>query len=149
VKISNQATQRDDLTALLTMQMGAVVKMVCTAADGVMLLEVLAAGPSTWRNLFRDAFKHTRLPSPVLDKFADHQFALFARVCVWRFGTSNYKQLLDSVEEKTPPTEKEINDAWEVDSGSSEEGRRHFYGPDGGPEQVLRQLRDGYFGPKH
>jgi hypothetical protein len=142
-KIESQATMRDDAAALLMAQLDVVIRMVTTYADGVMLSEVVAGGPSHWRKIFGRAFRAGRsLPVHELDKLADMLFLLFSRVHVWRFGSTSPGAILDAVEETTPPTEKEIAAAWEIDSGSSEDGRRYFYGPDGSPEDMLRQLRD-------
>jgi hypothetical protein len=135
----------------LTLQIDIVVRMITMYEDGVMLPEVIAHGPSHWRNVFSRAFRAGRsLPQSVLDNLADMLFFKFSQIYVWRYGTADPSAILDNIEETTPPTEQEIADAWEIDSGSSEEGRRHFYGPDGSPQRTLEALREMYTnGTKH
>jgi len=43
-------------------------------------------------------------------------------------GRLHPKTFLDAIEQHTPPTAKEIDDAWVVESASSDEGRRYFEG---------------------
>ena len=43
-----------------------------------------------------------------------------------KFGRLHPKTYLNSIEQHTPPTEREIDDAWVVDSASSEDGKRYF-----------------------
>jgi len=48
----------------------------------------------------------------------------------WRakHGRVPPKTFLDAIEQHTPPTDREIEDAWEVASASSDEGKRYFEG---------------------
>lgn len=45
-----------------------------------------------------------------------------------KHGRLHPKTWLDAVEQITPPTAKEIEDAWVHDSASSEDGKRYFEG---------------------
>ena len=103
------------------------------------LLAVVAGGPQHWRN----SFLSTCRGLAVDESIADSLFAFFCRRVQQQFGRERSAgQLLDSLEVSTPPTPREIDDAWEVESFSSEQGRRHFYGADGHPEQIIKQLRE-------
>ncbi|MBA3578946.1 MAG: hypothetical protein H0W42_03075 [Gemmatimonadaceae bacterium] len=140
--VSTHATLRDDTTTLLMAQIDVVVRMVCAYADGVMLSEVVAGGPAHWRVIFGRAFRAGKgLPAHSLDDLADNLFLFFSSVHIWKHGHQVPRVILDAVEEVMPPTQKEIAAAWEIDSASSEDGRRYMYGP-GGPEQALKELRD-------
>jgi hypothetical protein len=144
-RISTQATMKDDATALLMAQIDVVMRMVTMWADGILLAEVVAGGPTHWRKVFSQAFRAGKgLPIHEVDKIADGLFLFFSNVYLWREGSLSPAEFLDKVEESTPPTEKEIAEAWEIDSGSSEEGRRYFYGPDASAviEQTERMMRD-------
>lgn len=109
------------------------------AGDTQLLLEVVAGGPNHWRqNCLRAC-----AGLAVDENIADSLFRFFSQRVVAQFGRElSAGRLLDALEVASPPTKKEIDDAWQVESFSSEEGRRHFYGPDGHPEQIIRQLRE-------
>jgi hypothetical protein len=133
------------MSALLMAQIDVVMRMVTMWADGVMLAEVVAGGPAHWRKVFSQAFRMGKsLPTHEVDKIADGLFLFFSQMFLWREGGLSASKFLDKVEEATPPTEKEIADAWSIDSGSSDEARRYFYGPDPSAtiEQMERMLRD-------
>jgi hypothetical protein len=59
---------------------------------------------------------------------AEMLWSLFLDQWKAKHGRLHPKTYLDSVEQHTPPTAKEIEDAWEVDSASSDDGRRYFEG---------------------
>jgi hypothetical protein len=136
-------TAREQATAFLMAQVDVVMRYFATAADGMLLEEVVAKGPAEWRRHFVREFRAGKgRPLAELDHLADLVFHFFCRVHIWRYGPVSAGAVLDKVEEITPPTAREIADAWEVDSGSSEEGRRYFYGADGHPEDLIKSLTE-------
>jgi hypothetical protein len=111
--------------------------MSSVAGDTPTLLAVVAGGPAEWRNRFMSVTRGLAVNEDVADKL----FAFFANQVVKRYGRElSAGKLLDSLEVISPPTDKEIADSWEVESSSSEEGRRFFYGPDGHPEELIKKL---------
>lgn len=119
--------------------------LVSTCGNSRLLSEVVAEGPVHFRNKFRAAFAGL----PVDDDLANHVFAFLCKQVILRarrFGveTETPVALLDHLDKtestRTVPTQDEIERAWHVESGSSEEGRRHFYG-NKAPDEVLRELR--------
>jgi len=103
------------------------------------LLAVVAGGPMEWRNRCQEVTKGLAID----ERIADHIFAFFCDQVRRKFGRERTAgQLLDSLVVHTPPTKKEIAESWKVESASSEEGRRHLYGRDGHPEELIKQLAD-------
>ena len=117
--------------------------MVGVASDPVTLLEVVCGGERLWRQRFGRAFRGLVPGSLSTDGMADSVFRFFCRRVVTGFpefmpGTPP-EVILDAIEPVTPPTQKEIDESWVVESASSEEGRREFYGVGGHPlEHILR-----------
>ena len=111
--------------------------MSSVAGDAPTLLAVVAGGPMEWRNRFLSVTRGLAVDEGI----ADSLFAFFCHQVKKRYGRElSAGRLLDSLEVVSPPTEREIADAWTVDSASSEEGRRFFYGPDGHPEEIIKKL---------
>jgi len=111
--------------------------MSSVAGDEATLLAVVAGGEQEWRNRFLSLTRGLAIDAGV----ADSLFAFFCHQVKKRFGRElSAGKLLDSLEVISPPTPREIADAWEVESSSSEEGRRFFYGPDGHPEEIIKKL---------
>lgn len=50
--------------------------------------------------------------------------------------------LLEKVEIPSAPTQAEVDAGWEVESRSTEEGKRFFYGSDEHPEELIKKLID-------
>jgi len=133
----NGGTAKDRLKAETVGALEAILRSV--AGDTPLLLSVVAGGPAHWRIQCRTACRGLAVD----DRIADAVVAFFCKQVELRFGREmSAARLLDALEVPTPPTAKEIADAWEVESFSSEEGRRHLYGPDGHPEELIKQLRD-------
>jgi hypothetical protein len=103
-----------------------------------LLLSIVAGGPQQWRN----TFLHECRGLAVDDHVADMVFRFFCERVREMYGGAPAGLVLDSLEVSSPPTQREIDDAWEVDSQSSEDGRRYFYGPDGHPEELIKRMRD-------
>jgi hypothetical protein len=122
-------TVGDVLRANAILQAKAVIGQIMQAVvgDELKLAEVLAAGRLTWRNNFATATRGL----PVDDGIADRIWLYFEGQ--WRVKAREHhltpKQWLDKVEvvEHRPPTEKEIEDAWEHDVFSREDARIKFY----------------------
>ena len=121
------------------------------AADKVALCEVLdlardksgvlrANGGFEFRQKFCRAFNGL----PVNGDLANHVFASLEQEAINQFGSlENARTFLDQlVAVKNPPTEQEIAAAWEIESGSSEEGKRYFYGSEH-PKALLEKLAKG------
>lgn len=107
-----------------------------------LLLHTIADGKTAFRNKF---FRELR-GLPISDEMAERTWAFLAGLkdrFYPEFETA--AKALDALEvrETRPPTEREIAEGWEVESASSEEGRRFLYGADGGPHQLVDQLRKG------
>ena len=112
--------------------------MAMVGGDDLMLAEVVAQGQFKWRATFIQAFKGF----PVSVDLADKLFYFFEQRHKFVFGGLSPKFVLDKMEVTTPPTQAEIDQAWEVESGSTEAGKRAVYGPDYNPEQIIRQVID-------
>lgn len=103
--------------------------MLDIAGDDLVLLECVGAGPFTWRTRFLRAFPRGTVDETIANKV----YAFFCGEVVRRFGDTPVQQLLDALEVNVerPPTETEIDEAWEFHSGSSEEAKRLFDLPSG------------------
>lgn len=111
--------------------------MLEVSSNAPLLLEVVAAGPHTWRSEFFKAFAGLAVDGYI----ADRMFAFFCQQVQLRYGQNVLAgQVLDTLQLPSKPSQREIDDAWEVESFSSEEGRRYFYGPDGHPEEIIKRL---------
>ena len=102
--------------------------MVLTLGDQLLHAEIVAAGVFTFRAAFvKDmgpAFGNARGPCGDLADVI-HQFF----VTQWRLRYPNLSayQFLDNDTVKAPPTDQEIEDAWEVEIGSSDSAMRQMY----------------------
>ena len=110
--------------------------MTMVATDPHLLAEVVGQGRFTWRTAFIKAFKGF----PISVDIADRTFHFFEIQHRRAFGGLSPKFVLDQLEVRTPATQAEIDRAWAIESGSTEAGKRHFYGPDGSPEELIRQV---------
>lgn len=133
----------DEIAAFTSQQIQQTLIEFCSNAR--LLSEAVAEGPVTWRNKFRASF----VGLPVNDEVANRCYAFLCREVVRRarlYGveTPTASALLDHLDKvetpKTTPTADEIEDAWVIESGSSEEGKRHFYG-NRAPDEVMREYR--------
>jgi len=61
-------------------------------------------------------------------EMAEMLWSLFLDQWKAKHGRLHPKTYLDAIEQHTPPTAKEIDEAWVVESASSDEGRRYFEG---------------------
>ncbi len=138
--------------------------MFDVAAHPPTLLAVVNAGPMAWRNSFAAQFGvliGPKASGEVVARIADAVFRFYCRQVIDQFGdphdietmaarhglTTSVERLagetLDHLEEVKPPSDQDINDGWEIESGSSDAGRRFFYGPDGSPQAFLDKLKAG------
>jgi hypothetical protein len=120
-------------------------------ADPVLLCEVVAHGPTAWRNACAQEW-----PSLSFDHdTCNAMFLAFSLEVRRRFTPAGVgvppseldpqaiaSKVLDAIEPETPPTDKEIEEAWVVDSASSEDGRKTLYG-DRHPQEYLDKLIEG------
>jgi hypothetical protein len=115
--------------------------------DAELCATIIAGGEFHYRLTFWHAFKGFRYVTP---QEAEPCWEYFKN-CFdrhwpgWRGSDEEYQpaaaRVLDALEVPSEPTESDIANAWEVESASSEEGRRFLYGPGGSPQQLLEQLK--------
>lgn len=121
------------------------------AGNPVLLLEVVAtpkgkssaSAKSRWRNAMQKAFSGVTKDTAKIDAIADQMFRFFQQKAHEAYGVKHgltAGQALDVMEVDTPATQDEIDKAWKIESSSSEEGRRYFYGPDGHPEELIGKM---------
>lgn len=122
----------------------AIIKTI--EADEIGPTKVLADGITDWRNVFMREMGAFRL---VDVGNADILFEHFTKLHARRFGPAagfskvlSVQEVLDNWHEETPLTQAEIDKQWVIDSASSYEARQMFYGRDGNPDNLLRQLVD-------
>ena len=103
--------------------------MLAISGDDLTLLECVGQGEFAWRLRFIKAFPRGTVDETVANKV----FAFFCGEVVRRFGDTPVSELLNAIEVNVerPPTQDEIDNAWEFHSGSSEEARRLFDLPTG------------------
>jgi hypothetical protein len=110
--------------------------MLEVASHTPTLLTVVANGPQQFRNYVLSQTRGLAIDADI----ADRMFAFFRQKVRHEFGGQQAGAVLDKLEVKSPPTQREIDESWEVDSSSSEEGRRFFYGVDGHPEELIKRI---------
>ena len=136
---------RAETAALTSSLIGAMLTAI--ASSPVSLAEHVAAGPANFRIAFRRRFRGL----PVDDGIADSAFAFLCQQAIRRFGALTSAEAvtasaryLDTVEPPpAPPTQAEIDKAWRVDSASSPEGRRYWYGDKHPQEWLDRVIKEG------
>jgi len=103
-------------------------------------LQILAAGKNHFLKEYRKEFAGFGL-------LASDEMGNRALLMLWRKHMSEHgmvapAEILDSITSVwRPPTQKEINEAWKIESASSPEVRRELYG-DKTPQQFLNELID-------
>lgn len=127
--------------------------MLQIATHDHLLHQVVADGPMLWRVTFLRECQPAGLF--VDEAIADHLYEFFCGQVRRRFqeeigahppgwtpqGIAT--RFLDHTPPPAkPPTTREIIDSLEVDSASSDDGRRQNYGRDGSPQRVLEILKD-------
>ena len=105
-------------------------------ADRLFHAEIVAAGVGSWRRGFMNEFGAEFVANrKFCDDLADSLYRAFERVWYERYRAPDspaYDNLsasafLDRVEQKSPPTEEEIEDAWRLEIGSSESAVQQMY----------------------
>lgn len=91
--------------------------------DDKMLALVMGGGKHNYINTFTREFRSFR---GVDRDMAEMLWSLFFDEWKRKFGRLHPRDYLDKLEIKTPPTDKEIEDAWEHESASSDDARRYF-----------------------
>jgi hypothetical protein len=84
---------------------------------------VLGGGRSAYINVFMREFRSQR---GVDREMAEMLFQVYLEEWKKKHGKLHPKKYLDALDIPTPPTEKEIEDAWVHESASSDDARRHF-----------------------
>lgn len=116
---------------------------------------IVGGGKAMHRAEFTKAFRGFNLPSNQMDWFANRTYDLFCMVVRARarqeyglIGEAQQlaTQALDHTVLESPPTETEqqieLVQSLEVDSASSDDGRRLLYGRDMWPEKALDEMKD-------
>ena len=102
--------------------------MVTVLMDRILHAEIVAAGVFRFRTEFvRDlgpAWGKARGPA---DELANHLFSFFRVQWAEKYPAEPPQWFLDKVRLLSPPTEAEIDDAWEVEIGSSDAAMRSMY----------------------
>jgi hypothetical protein len=142
----NSNTPAEQVKAIIKANVHAIMEAI--AGDKVALVRCLdltkdksgtlrANGASEFRRVFHHEFRGL----PVTDDLANSIFAFFEQQAILQFGSlQDARNFLDClIEIKGPPTQAEIDASWEIESASSEEGRRELYGSSN-PKEVLDQL---------
>lgn len=93
--------------------------------DEVLHALILAGGRDNYINTFLREFRGAKGADR---EMAEMLLSLFIDQWKAKHGRMHPKTFLDKVEIVRPPTEQEIEDAWEVESASSTEGKRYFGG---------------------
>lgn len=107
-------------------------------ADAELPTRIVAGGPFHFRQVFLRAFQGFRL---IDDGVADLCYDHFLAIHQIRYPGLTPAEVLDAWWEPTPLTQAEIDAAWEVESDSTEEARRFFYG-DKHPTDYLKMICD-------
>ena len=106
-------------TAMLNIE----THMYDVMGDDKLLAFVMGGGKQTYINVFTREF---RAYKGVDRDMAEMLWSLFTDEWKRRFGRLHPAKYLDQLEIITPPTEQEIDDAWVVESASSDDARRYF-----------------------
>lgn len=106
--------------------------MLGIGSNPITMLEIVSAGPFEWRTNFLREFGPPKFA--VDEHVAMLIFRFFCQRVVNQFGAvslddagATASAYLDGYAPPTPPTEKEIEDAWVHEVFSSEDGRRTCY----------------------
>jgi hypothetical protein len=99
--------------------------MEAVLGDDILHALILGGGKLNYLNTFLREFRSMEGADRDM---AEMLWALFLDQWQTKHGRLHPKTFLDAIEQHTPPTDKEIDDAWEVESASSDEGRRYFEG---------------------
>lgn len=127
--------------------------MVSIASNPIRLAEVVAGGPYHWRLNFLRGMHGLAVDENVADSifkfFCEKLIALHPDADALRAADVDPAKVagayLDQVEVATPPTQEEIEKAWELDIASSDEAMKLFYegsarhrtGPDFGEKPTI------------
>jgi hypothetical protein len=103
-----------------------------TPTDRVFHAEIVAAGSFTWRRAFAKQFgAFYQGNRSQADHLADVCFTFIAKKWAQMYPDMSAQAFLDAVHVPSPlsekETEKEINDAWELEIGGTEAGMRQHY----------------------
>jgi hypothetical protein len=97
--------------------------MEAVLADDMLHALIVAGGHFNYIGTFMREFRSMKGADREMGEML---WSLFVDQWKEKHGRLHPGRFLDAIEQHTPPTDKEIEDAWEVDSASSEDGRRYF-----------------------
>lgn len=98
--------------------------MLTVCSNPILLLETVAMGDQEFRIQLLRGWRGLAVDESI----ANSLFYFFCKRVQATYGEGvTAGQVLDQIEVKSPPTEKEIDAAWKFESGSSESGKRFFY----------------------
>lgn len=119
------------------------------AADPGVLAEIVAAGEYTFRvgvlKTFEKGYKLgevDRIDEAMANRMFCALCVLWQRFYQNQYGNLTAGQFLDRVEIHRGPTQEEIDQAWELESNSTEDGNRTFYGRMN-PNEYFDKLKQG------
>ena len=92
-------------------------------ADEMLHALVLAGGRANYINTFLREFRGMNGADR---EMADMLLSLFIDQWKAKHGRLHPGRFLDAIDQRTPPTDTEIDEAWEDESASSEDGRQYF-----------------------
>lgn len=92
-------------------------------SDDTLLAYVIGGGKHNYLSTFQREFRSFK---GVDREMGEMLWTLFLDEWKRRYGRLHPKKYLDALEMPTPPTDKEIEDAWVHDSASSDDARRYF-----------------------
>ncbi len=91
----------------------------------------IAHGRQLWKDAFTKDFGayfgNDRFASGNMDRLAETSYALLCKVWDQRYPGVKPKAYLDALSPISPPTEQEIEDAWELEIGSDDKFMRQTY----------------------
>lgn len=120
----------------------AALGMLCNLiwSDPLLPTQVVAGGRALFRQTVLRQLQGFRL---VTGEDADIIFADLVRLHALRFPGATPAQVLNAWAPVSPPTQAEIDAAWELESDSTEDARKFFYGPRwDAPHRVMQELND-------
>ena len=121
-----QFVSREDMKLSVAEQTKMAIKMMMrqVASDPVALAEIVAAGPFEWRRSFLKAFR----PLPVNDEIANRLYSYFEVKHAQLNPVQTASEFLDAYEPPpSPPTEREIEEGWVIESASSPAAQKLLY----------------------
>lgn len=91
--------------------------------DDMLHALILAGGHFNYLTTFQREFRNLEGADREMGEML---WSLFLDQWKARHGRLHPKTFLDAIEQHTPPTDKDVEDAWVVESASSDDGKQYF-----------------------